>query len=78
MAMSLRQAAKKMAGRVVGGAQHQQARFAGDLPVKPNKFVEELGTRRENIEKEFKWDLRTLTNLALFAGVVPFVIYKYT
>jgi len=62
---------------MISGTQLQQQRFAGDLPVKTNKYVEDLATKRENIEHEFKWNSRTLTNIAIFAGVVPFVIYKY-
>jgi len=45
--------------------------------VKANKYVEDLATRRENIEREFKWDGRTLTNIAVFAGLVPYLIYTY-
>lgn len=76
MSVALRQAARRMASRMAG--QHQQRRLAGDLPAKTNKFVEEGGARRENIEREFKWDGRTLTNIALFAGALPYVIYFYT
>lgn len=28
--------------------------LAGNMPVKPNKYIEEWGTRREHIEKEFR------------------------
>lgn len=30
---------------------------AGNLPVKPNKYVEEWGTRREHVENEFRCGL---------------------
>ncbi|KAL4420814.1 hypothetical protein ABPG75_010470 [Micractinium tetrahymenae] len=77
--MSLRQAASSL-GRQLGGRaaslQHQQQRFAGNLPVKPNKYVEEWGVRREHIENEFRWDAKTLTNIAIFVGIVPALIYK--
>lgn len=33
---------------------------AGNLPVKPNKYVEEWGVRREHIENEFRWVLPPL------------------
>ena len=56
-------------------AQHQQRRFVGDLPVKPNKFIEDFATRRENIENEFVWNRRNLANIAVFAGLVPYLIY---
>lgn len=29
--------------------------LAGNLPVKPNKYVEDWGVRREHIENEFRW-----------------------
>lgn len=78
MAASLRQAARSLGGRLQSAAQHQQRRLAGDLPVKPNRFVEENGFRREHVEDEFKFNRRTLTNILLFAGVAPFVVYKLT
>lgn len=84
MSSALRQAARRLAGAAksskssFNGSQLQQQRMAGDLPVKPNKFIEEAGTRRENIEREFKWDGRTLTKIALAAGVAPYLIYSYT
>ncbi len=72
MSAALRQAVARLGSKV-----GQQRRLAGDLPAKPNKFVEEGGTRRENIELEFKWNARTLTNIALFAGALPYVIYSF-
>ena len=75
MSFALRHAAKRVASRVASS--HQQKRNAGDLPAKTNKFIEENGTRRENIEKEFKWDARTLSNIGIFAMAVPYVIYSF-
>jgi hypothetical protein len=83
MSSALREAARKI-GRAANSkssfarSQFQQKRMAGDLPVKPNKWIEEAGTRRENIEREFKWDGRTLIKIALAAGVAPYLIYSYT
>lgn len=34
----------------------QQQRLVGNLPVKPNKYIEAWGTKREHIEETFKWD----------------------
>ena len=65
-----------MAGRLCSrAAQLQQRRHAGDLPVKPNQHIEDWGTRRENIENEFVWDAKTLLNIAIFAGAVPYLVY---
>lgn len=58
--------------------QYQQRRFAGNLPVKPNKFVEEWATRRELIEQEFKWDRKTMTQVLTFGLLVPYAIYSVT
>lgn len=58
--------------------QQQQRRFAGNLPVKPNKFVEEWATRRELIEQEFKWDAKTMTQVVTFGFLVPYAIYTVT
>ena len=56
--------------------QLQQRRFAGDLPVKPNKYLEQWATRREHVENDFKWNGRTLSTLAIFGFGVPYVIYS--
>ncbi|EFN51950.1 hypothetical protein CHLNCDRAFT_139616 [Chlorella variabilis] len=72
----LRQAASQLRGRTAAAAQHQQQRLAGNLPVKPNKFVEEWGTRREHVENEFRWDAKTLMTIALWVGVAPYAVYK--
>ena len=37
--------------------------------------MEEWSTRREHIEDEFRWDGRTLLNLGLFVGLVPYLVY---
>ena len=57
------------------GLQKQQKRYEGDLPVKSNEFIEQLGYRRENIEREFVWDRKTLTKVFVFVGLVPYTIY---
>lgn len=47
----------------------------GNLPVKPNKYIEDFASRRETIEKEFRWDRTTLTRIGLWGVVAPYVIY---
>ena len=54
---------------------YQQQRLAGDLPVKPNKYIEDWGTYRENVEYTFKWNLASFTKIAFFAMAVPATIY---
>lgn len=58
--------------------QYQQRRFAGNLPVKQNKYVEDWATRRELIEQEFKWDAKTVSTVLAFGLVVPYGVYSIT
>ena len=54
----------------------QQQRHAGNLPVKPNKYIEDWHTAREHIELTYKWDGETLRKVFVWVGLVPFVVYK--
>jgi hypothetical protein len=54
----------------------QQKRFVGDLPVKPNKYVEDWVTYREHVEETFRWDAKTWRNIAIFGFGVPFAVYQ--
>jgi hypothetical protein len=56
----------------------QQRRYAGNLPVKSNKYIEDFGARRETIEKEFVWDGTTVRRLLLWGLAVPYGIYRMT
>ena len=78
MSGSLRSAVSSLGRRLGGAAQHQQRRHAGDLPVKPNKFVEANGYHRENVERDFRWSARSLTNIALWAVLFPYAIFRVT
>ncbi|CAL5218932.1 g681 [Coccomyxa viridis] len=53
----------------------QQQRLAGDLPVKPNKFVEAWGTKREHIEETYKWDGDVWRTIGIYVFAVPILIY---
>ena len=53
----------------------QQKRFVGDLPVKPNKFVEDWGTYRENVEYTFKWNAQSFFKIGVAGLLVPALIY---
>jgi hypothetical protein len=50
----------------------------GGLDVHHNKYIEEWATKRENIEKVFKFNRASLSRIAVFGVVIPFVIYKVT
>ena len=56
----------------------QQKRFAGDLPVKSNKYIEDWATFRENVEYTYKWDAKTWRRLGLWLFAFPFGIYQIT
>jgi hypothetical protein len=72
----LKSLATSVGGRLRVAAQHQQQRSVGNLPVKPNKYIEEWSTRRENIENEFKWDAATIRRIILVVGVLPYLFYR--
>ncbi|KAL3140717.1 hypothetical protein ABBQ32_005273 [Trebouxia sp. C0010 RCD-2024] len=55
---------------------YQQKRLIGDLPVKPNKYIEDWGTYRENVEYTFKWNAQSCTKIVVFAILVPVAIYS--
>lgn len=56
---------------------HQQQRLIGDLPVKPNKYIEDWGTYRENVEYTFKWNSASFLKIALFGMAVPATVYTF-
>jgi hypothetical protein len=62
------------------GGKHQvasvQKRHIGNLPVKPNPYVEDWATHRENVELTFKFDGKTIAILGAAAVTVPYVIYQ--
>jgi len=52
--------------------------MSGDLPVRENKFVEQWGHMRENLEYKFRWTPKTMRTV-LFAGVLfPVLVYRMT
>ncbi|KAK9802719.1 hypothetical protein WJX73_000385 [Symbiochloris irregularis] len=61
--------------RSCNGPTQQQLRFAGDLPVKPNKYVEDWATFRENVEYTYRWDRKTWTRLGLWLFGFPYAVY---
>eukprot|EP00897_Mesotaenium_endlicherianum_P001265 jgi/Mesen1/1166/ME000124S00203 len=50
--------------------------MAGGLDVHKNKFVEEWGARRENLEKAFRFNRKTLPIVLTFGVAVPYLVYK--
>lgn len=56
----------------------QQSRALGDLPYKPNKYLEDWGTAREHIELTYKWDGKTLRTIAMWMVIFPYIAYNIT
>jgi len=50
--------------------------MAGGMEVQKNKYIEEWGTARENLEKNFRWSRRNLALCGIFGLFVPYLIYK--
>ncbi|CAI5988854.1 unnamed protein product [Closterium sp. NIES-64] len=68
-------------GQQGGGAETDEGEsgaMAGGLDVHKNKYIEDWGTRRENLEKIFRFNRRTLSIAALAIVVLPVVVYRGT
>ncbi|CAK9219389.1 unnamed protein product [Sphagnum troendelagicum] len=50
--------------------------MAGGMEVHKNRYVEDWGTARENLEKTFRFNRRTLTLAIIFGIAVPYVTYR--
>jgi hypothetical protein len=59
-------------------AGHQQQRFAGDLPYKPNKYIESWGHAREHVELNYKFDKSNLSNIGKWVIAFPILVYMLT
>ena len=78
MAAFLRGAAaqsQRVALQPCGHGNSQQVRHAGDLPVKFNKYIEEWGAKRENLEQTFEWNRTTLSQALIWVVAVPTLFY---
>ncbi|MGI4406703.1 hypothetical protein ACR2V0_28965, partial [Klebsiella pneumoniae] len=51
-------------------------KMGGGMEVNKNKFIEEWGTVRENLEYNFRWTRRNFAIIGLFGIAVPIFIYK--
>lgn len=50
--------------------------MAGGMEVHGNKFVEEWGSARENLEKTFRFTRRNITLALVFGIAVPYITYQ--
>ncbi|MFS7988312.1 putative NADH:ubiquinone reductase (H(+)-translocating) [Helianthus anomalus] len=54
----------------------QTNKMGGDMEVNKNKFIEDWGTVRENLEDNFRWTRRNLAIVGIFGVVIPYLVYK--
>nr|XP_043628582.1 uncharacterized protein LOC122600019 [Erigeron canadensis] len=52
--------------------------MGGGMEANKNKFIEDWGTARENLEHNFRWTRRNLAIVGIFAVAVPYFVYKGT
>lgn len=52
--------------------------MSGDLPVRENKFVEQWGHMRENLEYKFRWTPKTIRTVLLAGAIFPVLVYRMT
>ncbi|KAI7729587.1 hypothetical protein M8C21_022005 [Ambrosia artemisiifolia] len=52
--------------------------MGGGMEANKNKFIEDWGTVRENLEHNFRWTRRNLAIVGLFGVAIPYLVYKGT
>ncbi|KAF5771712.1 putative NADH:ubiquinone reductase (H(+)-translocating) [Helianthus annuus] len=50
----------------------------GVMEANKNKFIEDWGTVRENLEHNFRWTRRNLAIVGIFGVAIPYLVYKGT
>lgn len=48
----------------------------GGMEAHKNKFIEEWGAARENLEYNFRWTRRNLVLAGIFGVAVPILVYR--
>lgn len=52
--------------------------MGGGMEANKNKFIEDWGTARENLEHNFRWTRRNLAIVGIFGIAIPYLVYKGT
>ncbi|KAJ0606743.1 putative NADH:ubiquinone reductase (H(+)-translocating) [Helianthus annuus] len=52
--------------------------MGGGMEANKNKFIEDWGTVRENLEHNFRWTRRNLAIVGIFGVAIPYLVYKGT
>ncbi|XP_060213224.1 uncharacterized protein LOC132640599 isoform X3 [Lycium barbarum] len=50
--------------------------MGGGMEYNKNKWIEEWGASRENLEYNFRWSRRNLAIVGIFGIAIPVLIYK--
>lgn len=50
--------------------------MGGGMEANKNKFIEDWGSARENLELNFRWTRRNLALVGIFGLAVPILVYK--
>lgn len=50
--------------------------MGGGMEYNKNKWIEEWGAARENLELNFRWSRRNLALVGIFGIAIPVLIYK--
>ncbi|PIA43920.1 hypothetical protein AQUCO_01800163v1 [Aquilegia coerulea] len=56
--------------------EEEEAKMGGGMEAKKNKFVEDWGAARENLEHNFRWTRRNFALIGIFGIAVPILVYK--
>lgn len=50
--------------------------MGGGMEANKNKWIEEWGSARENLEHNFRWTRRNLALVGIFGIAIPVLVYK--
>ncbi|TMW83046.1 hypothetical protein EJD97_003151 [Solanum chilense] len=50
--------------------------MGGGMEYNKNKWIEEWGAARENLELNFRWTRRNLALVGIFGIAIPVLVYK--
>uniref|UniRef100_A0A803MEX2 Uncharacterized protein n=1 Tax=Chenopodium quinoa TaxID=63459 RepID=A0A803MEX2_CHEQI len=50
--------------------------MGGGMEASKNKFIEEWGSARENLEHNFRWTRRNFALIGIFGIALPVLVYK--
>lgn len=62
--------------RVLVRESEPEEKMGGGMETNKNKFIEDWGSARENLEKNFRWTRRNLALVGIFGIVIPVFVYK--